>query len=79
MFLTVCEVKGWQIQEKTAGDMYCEPVRVREKTVVIPILLQIWKENDVAFMQKHWLSCEQKKEKSSVIKRMDWIQIWRSE
>ncbi len=35
MLLTISEVRGWQNQEKTAGGMCCEPVRVREKTVAI--------------------------------------------
>ena len=38
---TISEVRGWQNQEKTAGGMCCEPVRVREKTVAILILIQI--------------------------------------
>ena len=41
MLLTISEVRGWQNQEKTAGGMCCEPVRVREKTVAILILIQI--------------------------------------
>lgn len=41
MLLTISEVRGWQNQEKTAGVMCCEPVRVREKTVAILILIQI--------------------------------------
>ena len=31
MLLTISEVRGWQNQEKTAGGMCCEPVRVRAK------------------------------------------------
>ena len=31
MLLTISEVRGWQNQEKTAGAMCCEPVRVRRK------------------------------------------------
>ena len=32
----ICEVKEWQIQEKTAGAMCCGPARVRERMAVIP-------------------------------------------
>ena len=41
MLLTVSEVRGWQIPEKTVGAMCYVPARVREKTVAIPILTQI--------------------------------------
>ena len=49
----ICEVKEWQIQEKTAGAMCCEPARVKERMAVIPILIQIWKETDGPSKQKH--------------------------
>ena len=42
MLLTISEVRGWQKSRKRQpGGMCCEPVRVREKTVAILILIQI--------------------------------------
>ena len=70
MLLTISEVRGWQNQEKTAGGMCCEPVRVRERRSLFLFLYRLDKIDEL-FTQKHWLNSEQKKEKSSATKKMD--------